>query len=156
MRVTTHRVRTRFFYAWATVRWILLMFVVAPVVQAPALARFVEPNKPLKVWQGVASWYGGNFHGRLTAYGETYDMFAMTAAHPTLPMGSLVRVVNIQNGRSRVVRINDRGPYFAGRELDLSFQAAEELGMAERGIARVQIELLEVPKGRWPLKRAVD
>lgn len=156
MRVTNHRFRPRFFYAWAAVRWALLMFVVAPVVQAPALARIVEPTRPLKVWEGIASWYGGKFHGRKTAYGETYDMFALTAAHPTLPMGSLLRVVNRQNGRSRVVRVNDRGPYFPGREIDLSYGTAEALGMAEIGIAQVRIELLEVPKRRCPPKRAAD
>ncbi len=132
------------------------MFVVAPVVQAPALARAVEPTKPIKVWQAVASWYGGKFQGRKTAYGEIYNMYALTAAHPTLPMGSLIRVANPKNGRSRLVRVNDRGPYFPGREIDLSYRVAEELGIAEIGVAQVRIELLEVPKRRCPPKRAAD
>jgi rare lipoprotein A len=158
MRRTYTQPRARVFYAWAAVRWLLLMFLIAPVVHAPpvAVARPVLPIKPLKVWQGIASWYGPRFHGRTTAYGETYDMNGMTAAHCTLPNGSLVRVTCLRTGRSRVIRINDRGPYIPGRELDLSYGAATTLGVIETGIARVRIELLEVPKGHWPLKRAAD
>ena len=158
MRRTYSQPRARSFYAWAAVRWLLLMFVVAPVMHAPpvAAARPVVPPKPLKVWQGVASWYGPRFHGRPTAYGETYDMNGMTAAHRNLPNGSLVRVTSLRTGRSRVLRINDRGPYIEGRELDLSYGAANSLGVAETGISRVRIELLEVPKRHWPLKRVAD
>jgi rare lipoprotein A len=81
----------------------------------------------------------------VTANGETYDMYAETAAHPSLPLGSMVRVVNLRTHRSVVVRINDRGPYVEGRELDVSYEVARRLGFAERGVARVQLQLLEVP-----------
>ena len=156
MRVNYKGPRAHFFYVWAALRWLLLMFVIAPVVQAPALAEPVVTPKPLMVWQGIASWYGPRFQGRQTAYGETYDMNGLTAAHTSLPNGSLVRVTCIRTGRSRILRINDRGPYIPGREIDLSFGSATALGIAEMGIARVRIELLEVPKGHWPLKRAAD
>jgi rare lipoprotein A (peptidoglycan hydrolase) len=106
-------------------------------------------EEPLHVWRGTASWYGPGFHGRLTASGEVFDMYANTAAHLTLPLGSLVRVVNPRTGQSRVVRITDRGPYIEGREIDVSYDVARSLGFEERGLARLQIELLEVPRGRW-------
>lgn len=91
-------------------------------------------------WVGRASWYGPGFHGNRTANGETYDQWAMTAAHKTLPFGTSLRVTNTANGRSVVVRINDRGPFVAGRDLDLSRAAAEALGFY--GVATVRIEQL--------------
>ncbi len=107
-----------------------------------------NPNlkpKPLKVWECVSSWYGEDFDGRQTANGETYDMFGVTAAHPSLPLGSIVRVSNPQNHRSLIVRINDRGPYVDGRGLDVSYEVARRLGFDQIGLAKVQLELLEVP-----------
>jgi rare lipoprotein A (peptidoglycan hydrolase) len=101
--------------------------------------------KPLAVWECTTSWYGEDFDGQPTATGETYDMYGETAAHPTLPLGSIVRVVNLRNHRSQVVRINDRGPYVEGRELDVSYQVAQELGFDQRGLAKVRLELLKVP-----------
>jgi rare lipoprotein A (peptidoglycan hydrolase) len=101
--------------------------------------------KPLAVWECTTSWYGEDFDGLPTATGETYDMYGQTAAHPTLPLGSIVRVVNPRNHRSQVVRINDRGPYIEGRELDVSYQVARELGFDQRGTAKVRLELLKVP-----------
>ncbi|MCS6298429.1 MAG: septal ring lytic transglycosylase RlpA family protein [Nitrospira sp.] len=92
--------------------------------------------------RGVASWYGKEFHGKLAANGEVFDMTAYTAAHRKLPLGSLVRVVNLANGKSVQVRINDRGPYVTGRMLDLSHAAARELGMLEAGTSAVQIEVI--------------
>lgn len=92
---------------------------------------------------GVASFYGRRFHGRLTASGETFDMYAFTAAHRSLPFGSLVRVTNPANGLSVVVRINDRGPFVSERVIDLSRAAAEEIGLIHRGHAEVELELLE-------------
>ncbi len=92
--------------------------------------------------RGVASWYGKDFHGKLAANGEVFDMTAYTAAHRKLPLGSLVRVMNLTNGKSVQVRINDRGPYIQGRMLDLSHAAAVELDMVEAGISVVQIEVL--------------
>jgi len=143
-----HTMRKRLLIPWAAIRWLLLMFVIAPGLEAPLVAHTSEPIKPLRVWHGLASWYGSRFHGRVTANGERYDMNAATAAHPTLPFGSLVRVVNLRTGRSRVVRINDRGPFVEGREIDLSYEAACRLGMEDRGLARVRLELLEVPQRR--------
>lgn len=90
--------------------------------------------------QGTASWYGRKFHGQRTLSGEIYDMYAMTAAHPTLPIPSYARVTNLQNGKSAVVRINDRGPFSSGRMMDVSFAAAYKLGFAETGIAAVEVE----------------
>jgi len=89
---------------------------------------------------GVASWYGRRFHGAPTSSGEIYDMYAMTAAHPTLPIPSYARVTNLTNGRSVVVRINDRGPFHADRVIDLSYTAAWKLGYVEAGSARVEVE----------------
>jgi rare lipoprotein A len=102
-------------------------------------------HKPLATWECTTSWYGHDFDGQQTANGETYDMYAETAAHPTLPLGSVVRVVNTRNHRSDVVRINDRGPYVEGRELDVSYAVAKKLGIDHRGTAKVRLELLEVP-----------
>jgi rare lipoprotein A len=96
---------------------------------------------------GVASWYGGVFNGRKTASGEIYDMNAMTACHPTLPFGSIVRVVNRSNHRSVVVRITDRGDLIEeNRIIDLSYGAAEKLGMTWSGLAKVDIEVLSLGK----------
>ena len=93
---------------------------------------------------GIASWYGPGFHGRETANGEVYDQHAMTAAHRTLPMPSLVRVTNLENGRSVKVRVNDRGPYAHGRIIDLSKRAAELLGFVNQGTAKVRVQVLEM------------
>ena len=90
--------------------------------------------------RGVASWYGRRFHGQSTASGERYDMYAMTAAHPTLPIPSYVRVTNLRNGRSVVVRVNDRGPFHSSRIIDLSYAAAFKLGYVQAGSAQVEIE----------------
>jgi rare lipoprotein A len=103
-------------------------------------------NKPAKPYQvGRASWYGGLFHGKVTANGETYDMYKLTAAHPDLPLGSFVRVTNLANLRSIVVRINDRGPITPGRVIDLSYKAAEVLQFGRKGIQKVRLDLVEQP-----------
>ena len=111
--------------------WPLLMLVSALGLQAPLAARPAETPKPIRTWTGVASWYGPRFQGRTTASGQPYDMFAPTAAHPWLPFGSLVRVVNLKTGHSQLVRINDRGPMVDDRELDVSFLAASRLGLLD-------------------------
>jgi rare lipoprotein A len=92
--------------------------------------------------RGVASWYGAQFHGKLAANGEIFNMEALTAAHRTLPLGSMVRVVNLMNGKHVRVRINDRGPYVNGRILDLSYAAAAQLGMIDGGISVIQLEVI--------------
>ncbi|RMG66861.1 MAG: septal ring lytic transglycosylase RlpA family protein [Calditrichaeota bacterium] len=97
-----------------------------------------------KVVYGRASYYGADFHGRKTANGETFDMNAFTAAHRQWPFGTLCKVTNLQNGKSVVVRVNDRGPFVEGRIMDLSYGAARELGALKDGIIPVRIEIL-----RW-------
>ena len=99
----------------------------------------VLPTAVGYVEQGIASWYGPDFHGGRTSTGETYDMDAMTGAHPTLPLPAWVRVTNLENGRSVVVRLNDRGPFAKGRIIDLSRAAAEQLDMVRAGTARVEV-----------------
>jgi len=102
--------------------------------------------------KGIASWYGRQFHGNRTASGEIYDMFAMTAAHPTLPLPSYVRVTNPRNGRSVIVRVNDRGPFKDSRVIDLSYGAATKLGIAAAGTGEVEIERLtsaQIASGAW-------
>lgn len=94
------------------------------------------------VQQGLASWYGRKFHGRKTSNGEIYDMYAMTAAHKTLPLGTSVRVHNLANGRQTVVRVNDRGPFIEGRIIDLSYSAADKLGVVGPGTAPVKVVAL--------------
>jgi rare lipoprotein A len=123
---------------------------IVPVVDAP-LADLPDPaSAPVtaeptatSLGTGTASFYGRKFHGRRTASGEAFDMAAMTAAHRTLPFGSLVRVINPANGRSVTVRINDRGPFSRGRVIDVSRAAAEELGLVARGHGTVALELIE-------------
>ncbi|MET0344924.1 MAG: septal ring lytic transglycosylase RlpA family protein, partial [Casimicrobiaceae bacterium] len=89
---------------------------------------------------GVASWYGRKFHGQKTSTGETYDMYAMTAAHPTLPLPSYARVTNVITGKSVLVRVNDRGPFLHDRVIDLSFAAAQRIGIAQKGSGEVEVE----------------
>ncbi|MBN2427631.1 MAG: septal ring lytic transglycosylase RlpA family protein [Deltaproteobacteria bacterium] len=95
--------------------------------------------------EGMASWYGRDFHGRKTSNGEIYNMHAMTAAHKTLPLGVFVRVKNLRNGKEAVVRVNDRGPFVKGRIIDLSYSAAKKIGIVGPGTAPVRIEMLGVP-----------
>ncbi len=95
------------------------------------------------VQEGVVSWYGAQFHDRTTASGERFDSGALTMAHPSLPFGTVVRVTNLRNGRSVVVRVNDRGPFVGKRIADLSQAAASEIGMMRKGVARARIEVLD-------------
>jgi rare lipoprotein A len=98
-----------------------------------------------QVEMGIASWYGPGFHGRTTANGETFDQEAMTAAHKTLAFNTVVRVDNLDNGRSIRVRINDRGPFVDRRIIDLSRRAARDLGMLDAGVARVRVVVVQTP-----------
>ena len=122
------------------------MMALTPSLQAPLVAKASDPVRPLRVWYGDTSWYGPKFQGRTTASGESYDMTAATAAHASLPFGSILRVVNSRSGKSALVRINDRGPFVGGRELDVSYQTAEKLGIINRGVVRLRLELLQVPQ----------
>ena len=97
-------------------------------------------NKTTQIGKG--SWYGKPFHGRLTANGERYNMYDFTAAHKTLPFNTMVKVTNLRNKRSIIVRINDRGPYHGGRIIDLSYLAAKKLGYVKKGVAKLKIQVL--------------
>jgi len=109
-----------------------------PIAQKPP-----KKNQPYQV--GTASWYGEYFDGKLTASGEPYDMYDMTAAHLTLPLGSYVKVTNLRNGRSVVVKVNDRGPIIPGRIIDLSYGAAVALGYEKQGLQRVRLDVVKPP-----------
>jgi len=113
---------------------------------------YVPAENPRYRAEGVASWYGRDFHGRLTANGEVYDMHSISAAHTTLPLPSYVRVTNLDNGRSIIVRVNDRGPYHRNRVIDLSIGTAKALEFYSRGLARVRVEYV----GPAPLEGSDD
>lgn len=114
----------------------------------PRITRYIK--------QGIASWYGRRFHGRKTATGEIFDMYAMTAAHKTLPIPSYAQVTNLENNRSVIVRINDRGPYVGNRLLDLSYAAAKKLDMHKNGLGRVEIVALSNDQALTRLNKASD
>jgi len=158
---------------------ILALFVVfgcagrTPTPEPPPSGKpgYPKPYKVLGKWyqplphsegfrqNGVASWYGREFHGKKTSNGEIYDMHAMTAAHKTLPLGTYVRVHNLENNRSAVVRINDRGPFVHGRIIDLSYAAADDIGIVDSGTARVEVVALGKPAstgGTTPAYAAED
>jgi len=122
----------------ASLAALVALLVAAPTGQGPAFPDTV----PEWVQQGPVSWYGPGFHGRRTANGETFDTRDLTMAHRSLEFGSEVRVTNLENGRSVVVRVNDRGPYVRGRVADLSKAAASELGFVDDGVVKARIELL--------------
>jgi len=118
---------------------------------------FPTDAKPLLVETGMASWYGAPYHNRRGSNGELYDMNAMTAAHRTLPLGSIVRVTNIKTGHSCIVRITDRGPFVEGRILDLSYAAAQKIDVWRPGVAQVRLEVMRTPiplaqGGRWAVQ----
>jgi rare lipoprotein A len=117
--------------------YMMLAWSVAAAAPIQPLAVVEEPAQDLQ-----ASWYGPAYHGRLTASGEIFDMHDLTAAHPELPFGTRLQVTCPENGRSVLVRINDRGPFIAGRGLDLSLEAARRLGIEQKGLATVQYERL--------------
>jgi len=109
----------------------------------PVSSAKTQHHHPYQV--GTASWYGSYFVGKPTASGEPYDMYGLTAAHPTLPLGSWVRVTNLRNGRKVYVRINDRGPIVPGRIIDLSYSAAQTLRFTDQGLQRVRLDLVQPP-----------
>jgi rare lipoprotein A len=117
-------------------------------VPKPEIRKQAKP-RPYQV--GTASWYGEFFDGKPTASGEDYDMYDMTAAHPTLPMGSYVKVTNLRNGRAVVVKVNDRGPIVPGRIIDLSYGAAQVLEFQNRGVQKVRLDLVKPQTRRQPV-----
>ena len=124
--------------AFAAVSALAGLLVASPTGQGSQFPDTV----PEWVQQGRVSWYGPGFHGRRTANGEVFDTHELTMAHRSLPMGTSVRVTNLENGRSVVLRVNDRGPYVRGRVADLSHAAAERLGFVDEGVVPARIELL--------------
>ena len=124
------------------------MFLIAPVMEAPLVAHLSAPLKPIKAWVGNATWYGPEFNGKKTANGERYNAEGLTAAHPYLPFGSWVRLVNPRNGKFEVVRINDRGPYQEGREIDVSYRVARKIGLIGSGVSQMRLELMQLPPQR--------
>ena len=139
----------------------LLFFVSGCATREPPPRQPAGYPKPYKVFgkwyqplpdskgfrqDGIASWYGKDFHGKKTSNGEIYDMYAMTAAHKTLPLGTCVRVHNLENNRKVDVRVNDRGPFVRGRIIDLSYSAAKQVGLVGPGTARVEVLALGAPK----------
>lgn len=128
-----------------------------PTPKHEAYSKYGNPDsyhalgKQYKVWdthlgyeeEGIASWYGTKFHGKRTSSGEPYDMYSMTAAHKNLPIPSYVRVTNLDNNKSTVVRVNDRGPFASGRIIDLSYAAASKLGILNMGTGRVKVEAID-------------
>lgn len=105
----------------------------------------IEKRESREVQYGIASWYGGEFHGRRTSSGEIYDMFELTCAHNTLPLGTLVMVTNLENGKSVELKVNDRGPFVKERIIDVSYAAAQILGMWGKGTAQVKVEWVGSP-----------
>ena len=122
--------------------WTLYVISVVAVIGAIVLWQVAGPYYEV----GIASWYGPGFQGNRTSNGEVYDMYGISAAHKTLPFGTIVRVVDLDTARSIVVRINDRGPFIEGRIIDLSKGAAEKLGIVDKGIAHVGLRIV-----RWPM-----
>lgn len=126
----------------------------APVNPAVSDEEFVATHQPIYTEEGVASWYGPPYHNRVGANGKIFDQNVMTAAHRTLPMGSLIVVTNEKTGQSAVMRVTDRGPFVQGRQLDLSLASAKATGVYLPGLARVRIDVYDTPRpmdqgGRW-------
>src|ERR1700751_3875133 len=120
---------------------------ISPTHLRPAQATKSKPTNRSKPYQvGTASWYGSYFQGMETASGEPYNMYDMTAAHPSLPLGTFVKVTNLRNGKVGIVRVKDRGPVVDGRIIDVSYQAAQALGMKSRGIQRVRLDVVPEPE----------
>ena len=116
--------------------------VVTVAALGPVANAIAHPTTPAATVKGLASWYGDAHHGRRTASGEPFDQEALTAAHPTLPFGTVVRVTNLRNGKTVDVRVNDRGPVIAGRIIDLSRAAARAIGSIGRGIVPVRLDVV--------------
>lgn len=111
----------------------------------------ITGDQPLRE-RGIGSWYGRQFHGKKTSIGETFNMYAVSAAHKTMELPSYAKVTNLENGKSIILRVNDRGPFFGDRIIDLSYEAARRLGYAEKGTARVEVEritMAEIASGSW-------
>jgi len=129
---------------------------IANVLNQEYAALRLPKTRMIEFNEGMASWYGPGFHGRKTANGETYNQYGMTAAHRTLPFNTMVRVENLDNGKSVIVRINDRGPYVGKRVIDVSKKVAEELDMIKSGLARVKLHIVDPKPSFTPLDYFVE
>ena len=125
---------------------VLLLALLATLASGCSMHRYDKPRVGT-TQRGVASWYGEPFHGRKTASGEVYDMHGMTAAHKELPLGTVVQVTNLDNGREIELRVNDRGPFIKGRVLDVSYAAAKHLGMVGPGTAKIELRVVRLGGG---------
>ena len=134
----------RLLFRWLTVGCMLSLFAACAGPRTETRGQGVRPAE-----YGLASWYGKKFHGRLTANGEVYDMYKVSAAHKTLPLGSTVRVTNRNNGKSIVVRVNDRGPFVRGRIIDMSYGGARALDMVAEGVVPVKVETITLGDNRY-------
>jgi len=123
--------------------WIFFIFIFSMILSSCSLPVSREPYAPGYIERGIASWYGEEFHGRPTSSGEIYDMHALTAAHKLMPLGTVAKVTNLENGRSVTVKINDRGPFIDDRIIDLSYGSAGAIDMVETGLAPVEVEVLK-------------
>lgn len=122
---------------------IFFIFIFSMILSSCSLPVSREPYAQGYIERGIASWYGEEFHGRPTSSGEIYDMHALTAAHKLMPLGTVAKVTNLENGRSVTVKINDRGPFIDNRIIDLSYGSAGAIDMVETGLAPVEIEVLK-------------
>lgn len=138
-------------------RFLILTLIVVTLFNPQCATRKISetPRKPKNTYlltdrsfTGMSSWYGGRFNGRKTANGERFNMNELTAAHKTLPFGTLLKVTNLETQKSVIVRINDRGPYHGRRVLDLSFGAAQKIGLAQSGVAMVEARVVEKKQGK--------
>jgi rare lipoprotein A len=130
-----------------TIRWCVSVVTLIALFAGCSAIRNTGMPSAGEIQFGMASWYGKEFHGRVTTSGEKYDMHKLTAAHRRLPFDTLVRVTNIKNGKSVIVRINDRGPWKPGRVIDLSYAAAEKIGITKEGVARVRLDIVDKQTG---------
>ena len=120
-----------------------------PALASKIIRKGSNNVKHKKLMIGISSYYAEDFHGKLTANGEVYDMYGLTAAHKTIPLNTIVRVTNLDNEKSLILRINDRGPYVKGRILDCSYGAAKKLGFLSNGTTQVRIEVIEWGDGEY-------
>ena len=125
------------------------------ILEQQAQKNNTKRGKHRKVMTGISSFYAEDFHGKLTANGEVYDMYGVTAAHKTLPLNTVCRVTNLINNKSLILRINDRGPYVKGRILDCSYGAAKKLDFIQQGTTEVKIEVIEWGDGEYMQHRTI-
>lgn len=135
---------------------ILTLLTVLLIAGCASSPRYGNRDRGRITQVGLASYYAEDFHGKVTANGETYDMYGLTAAHRTLPLNTIIRVTNLENSKSIILRINDRGPFVKGRILDCSYGAAVKLGFMGKGTAKVKIEVIELGDNEYMKRKPQD